>query len=79
MSLAKGSDPIKPMITFDNYIIPDSVREVHTPAKRVPTASPVGAYFNSLPKRVQAPQKLPIGLVVFGTFVLGVLLSLIHI
>ncbi len=64
-------DPTKPSITFDNYVIPETVKE-----QRPVSAAPFGAIFGDEAKPLVSPMVVSTGIIVSLTFLLGVLTTL---
>jgi hypothetical protein len=64
-------DPVTPTITFDNYVIPETVRE-----RRTASAAPFGPLFSDDPNSAVAPMVVPTAIIVCLTFMLGVLTTL---
>ena len=71
MSTQKHPDPVTPTITFDNYVIPETVRE-----RRTASAAPFGPLFSDDQKPGMSPMIVPTAIIVLLTFMLGVLTTL---
>ena len=70
MSNQNRQDPVTPTITFDNYVIPETVRE-----RRVASAAPFGPLFDD-DKKSSMSSLMPTAIIVFLTFLLGVLTAM---
>jgi LysM repeat protein len=71
MNNATRRDPTTPTITFDNYVIPETVTE-----HRSVSAAPFGPIFSNDKKPMTSSMIVSTGLIVFLTFLLGVLTTL---